>query len=106
MSKRLSKYIAAFDNFDKTLIVLSATSGGISVIIFISVIAALFSLTAGIVKKLFEIARTKKKKHNEFLMLAKSKLNRNKTLISQTLIGLEIIHEEFKTIVKEKDRSM
>ena len=39
-------------------------------------------------------------------MLAKSKLNRNKTLISQTLIVLEIIHEEFKTIVKEKERSM
>ena len=64
------------------------------------------TLTAGIVKKLFEIARTKKKKHNKFLMLAKSKLNRNKTLISQTLIVLEIIHEEFKTIVKEKERSM
>ena len=64
------------------------------------------TLTAGIVKKLFEIARTKKKKHNKFLMLAKSKLNRNKTLISQTLIGLEIIHQEFKTIVKEKERSM
>ena len=28
MSKKLSKYIAAFDYFDKTLIVLSATSGG------------------------------------------------------------------------------
>ena len=39
-------------------------------------------------------------------MLAKSKLNRNKTLISQTLIGLEIIHQEFKTIVKEKERSI
>ena len=30
MSKKLSKYIAAFDYFDKTLIVLSATSGGVS----------------------------------------------------------------------------
>ena len=27
MSKRLSKYIASFDNFDKSLIVSSATSG-------------------------------------------------------------------------------
>ena len=32
MSKKLSKYIAAFDYIDKTLIVLSATSGGINVI--------------------------------------------------------------------------
>ena len=31
MSKRLSKYIASFDYFDKSLIVLSATSGSISI---------------------------------------------------------------------------
>ena len=31
MSKKLSKYIAAFYYFDKTLIVLSATIGGISI---------------------------------------------------------------------------
>ena len=30
-SKRLSKYIAAFDYFDKSLIVLSAASGSISI---------------------------------------------------------------------------
>ena len=35
-------------------------------------------------------------------MLAKSKLNSLETLISQALIDLEISHEEFKTIVKEK----
>ena len=38
MSKTLSKYIAAFDYFDKTLIVLPATSGGISVISSTSII--------------------------------------------------------------------
>ena len=38
MSEKFSKYIAAFDYIDKTLIVLSATSGGISIISFISVI--------------------------------------------------------------------
>ena len=37
-------------------------------------------------------------------MLAKSKLNSIKTLISQALIDMEIIHEEFITILKEKDR--
>ena len=31
MSKRLSKYIASFNYFDKSLIVLSATSGSISI---------------------------------------------------------------------------
>ena len=38
-------------------------------------------------------------------MLAKSKLNSIETLISQALIDLEIIsHEEFKTIVNEKEK--
>ena len=35
-------------------------------------------------------------------MLAKSKLNSIKTLISQALIDFEISHEEFKIIVNEK----
>ena len=36
MSKNLSKYITAFNYIDKTLIVLSATSGRISIISFTS----------------------------------------------------------------------
>ena len=36
-------------------------------------------------------------------MLAKSKLNSIETLISQALIDLNISHEEFVTILKEKD---
>ena len=38
MSKRLTKYIASFDYFDKSLIVLSATSGSISIASFTTVI--------------------------------------------------------------------
>ena len=38
-------------------------------------------------------------------MLAKSKLNSIKTLISQALIDLIISHEESKTIVNEKEKS-
>ena len=45
MSKKLSKYITAFGYIDKTLIVLSATSEGISIISFTSVIR----ITTGIV---------------------------------------------------------
>ena len=37
-------------------------------------------------------------------MLAKSKLNSIETLISQALIDMEISHEEFVTILNEKDR--
>ena len=98
MSKKLSKYIAAFDYIDKTLIVFSATSGGVSINSFTSVIGipagiASASLTTGIIKK-----------HNEIVMLAKSKLNSIETLMSQALINLDISHEEFKTIVNEKEK--
>ena len=37
-------------------------------------------------------------------MLAKSKLNSIDILISQALIDMDISHEEFITILKEKDR--
>ena len=35
-------------------------------------------------------------------MLAKSKLKNTETLVSQALIDMEITHEEFITILKEK----
>ena len=37
-------------------------------------------------------------------MLTKSKLNSIETLMSQALIDLDINHEEFKTIVNEKEK--
>ena len=40
MSKRLSKYIAYFDYFDKSLIVLSITTGSISIASFATIIRA------------------------------------------------------------------
>ena len=114
-SKKLSKYVAVFDYIDQALIVLSATSGGVSIISFTSIIGVpvgiasasftlIFSLTTGIAKKLLNITRKKKKKHDKILMLAKSKLNSIETLISQALIDMEISHEEFITILKEKDK--
>ena len=114
-SKKLSKYVAAFDYIDKILIVLSATTGGVSICSFTSIVGApvgiasasftlIFSLTTGIVKKLLNITRNKKKKHDKILMLAKSKLNSIETLISQALINMKISHEEFVTILKEKEK--
>ena len=64
----------------------------------------IFSLTTGIVQKLISITRNKKKKHDKILMVAKSKLNSIETLILQALIEMEISHEEFVTILKEKDK--
>ena len=113
--KKLNKYVTAFDYIDKVLIVLSATSGGVSIISFTSIVGApvgiasasftlIFSLTTGIVKKLLNITRNKKKKHDKILMLTKSKLSSIETLLSQALIDMEISHEEYITILKEKDK--
>ena len=46
MTKKRSKYIAAFDYIDKNLIVLSAASGGISIISFVSIIGALAGIAS------------------------------------------------------------
>ena len=40
MSKSLSKYIASFDYFDKSLIVLSVATGSISIASFATIIGA------------------------------------------------------------------
>ena len=99
-SKKLSKYVAAFDCIDKVLIVSSATTGGVSIISFTSVVeasvgigSASFISTIGIVKKLLSTTRNKKKKHDKILMLVKSKLNSTETLVSQALIDMELSHE-------------
>ena len=39
-SKKLSKYVAVFDYIDQALIVLSATSGGVSIILFTTIVGA------------------------------------------------------------------
>ena len=72
-SKKLSKYVTIFDYIDKILIVLSATSSGVSIISFTSIIGVpagiasasftlIFSITAGIIKKLLGTTIKKKKK--------------------------------------------
>ena len=71
-SQKLNNYITSFDYIDKILVVLSAASGGVSVNSFTSTIGApvgiastsftlIFSLATGIVKKLLDITRKKKK---------------------------------------------
>ena len=89
---RSEKNVTILDYIDKILTFLSATSSGVSIISFTSNVGApvgiarltlIFSLTTGIVKKLLNITRNKKKKLYKIVMLAKSKLNSIETLISQ-----------------------
>ena len=114
-SKKLSRYVTVFDYIDKILIVLSATTSGVSSILFTSttigesvgIVSAsftlIFSLTTEIIKKLLNMTVNKNKKHDQFLILAESKFNSIETLISQALGDLDISHEEFFMILKEKD---
>ena len=46
MSKKVSKYVSFFDYFDKSLIVLLVTSGGLSVASFATVIGAPIGITS------------------------------------------------------------
>ena len=107
--KKLSKYMAAFD-YIEVLIVLSITGSGVCIICICTGVPVgkagesftlIFSLTTGI---LLSITRKKKKKHYKITMLAKSKLNSIETLVSKALIGMEISHEEYMTILSEKDK--
>ena len=72
ISKKLSKYVAAFDYADRIFIVLSATFGTLSVVSHATIIgipvglagASLtveFSRITGIVRKLLNVARKKRK---------------------------------------------
>ena len=114
-TKIVSKYVTAFDYIDKILIIPNATTGGVSIFSITSIIGApvriaspsftlAFSLRTRIIKKLLSTTRKKKKKNDQILMLAKSKFKSIETLISQALNDMEISHEEFITIFKEKDR--
>ena len=113
MSKRLSKYIAFCDYFDKSLTVLSATSGSTSTASFatvtgtpVGITSASLSLTFSllIVKKLLKTTRNKKKKHNKSIMLARSKLNSIESKVFETLINSEISHADFMIIINEEKK--
>ena len=108
-SEKLRNYTTVFEQIDKVLIVLSATSGEIWVISSISIVGAsvgiaeasftlVFSLITGIIKKLLSIKRNKKRKHDKIITLAKGKPNSIEALVSQALIKASI------TILKEKDK--
>ena len=115
MSQRVCKYIASFDYFDKSLLVLFVTTGSISITSFATVTGALvgitsasfslgFSICTEIVKKMLKTTRSKKEKRNRSLMLARSKLNSVENKISEALINYEISHEDLMTYINEEKK--
>ena len=115
ISKNLSKYISAWDYFDKSLNVLPILSGSISIASFAGVIGVpagiigaswgfTFAITSGFIKKFLKTIRNKKKKQNKIVMLARSKLNSIENKISKALMDNEISHEDFETIINEEKK--
>ena len=112
--KKISKHIVAFDYADKLFITLSASFSTLSIASHATIVGIpvgiagasltlIFIVTTGVVKKLLNIARKKKKKHNKIIALVRSKLNIIETLISQASTDFDIIHEEFSKIIYEKN---
>ena len=118
MSKKISKYIVAFDYADKLFITLSASFGTLSIVSHATIVGihvgiagasltvtltVIFTVMTCVVKNLLNITRKKKKKHIKIITLARNKLNIIENLISQALIDFDISHEEFSKIIYEKN---
>ena len=76
--KKISKYIVVFNVADKIFITLSASFGTLSVMSHATVVGIpvgiagasltlIFTVATGIIKKIFNIARKKKKKENKII---------------------------------------
>ena len=104
--KKIRKYklfISLSASFGTLSIASHATIVRIAVGIAGAFLTLIFTVTTDVVKKLLNITRKKKKKHNKIIALARSKLNIIETLISQALIDFEISHEELSKIAYEKN---
>ena len=112
--KKISKYIVAFDYAGKLFITLSASFGTLSIVSHATIVGIpaeiagasltlIFTVTTGVVKKLLNITRKKKKKDNKIIALARSKLNIIEALISRALTDFDKSHEEFSKIIYEKN---
>ena len=112
--KKLNKYLVSFYYLDKIFIALSASFGTLSIASYASVagtpagiagssLTLIFTIGTGISKSLLKITKKRKKKHNKIITLAKRKLSDIETLLSSALNYSKISHEEFTSIITEKN---
>ena len=112
--KKLNKYLVSFDYLDKIFITLSASFGTLSIASYASVVGTpagiagssltlIFTIGTGISKSLLKVTKKRKKKHNKIIASAKSKLSDIETLLSSALNDSKISHEEFTSIITEKN---
>ena len=105
LTNKLSKYLTVFDYSNKILTVVLTVFLGISIFsnvnnkqllgLITSVFSLTFSLSFGIIIKLQQETKLRKKKHNKFLYLSKNKLDCIEMLISNSIRdGIIISHDE------------
>ena len=113
LTSKLSKYVTCFNYTDKISTVFLIVFSGNNIFAHVKrrkqlrgLITSVFSLvsclSSGIIKKLQEDTKTRKKKHNRLLYLAKNKLICVEMLISNSIKDGIIDHDEFIPILKEK----
>ena len=112
--KKLNKYIVSFDYLDKIFITLSVSFGTLSIASYAAVVGIpvgipgssltlIFAIGTGLNKSLLQITKKRKKKHNKTIALAISKLNTIEKLLSSALNDSKISHNEFSSIITEKN---
>ena len=104
LTNKLGKYLTVFDYSNKILTVVLTVFSGTNIFsnvnnkqllgLITSVFSLPFSLSFGIIIKLQQETKLRKKKHNKLLYLAKSKLDYIETLISNSIRDGIISHDE------------
>ena len=113
LTNRLSKCLTILDYFNKILTVFLTVFPSTNIFAHVkkkkklldlitSIFSLLFSLSFGIVTKLKQETKLRKKKHNRLLHSAKNKLDCIETLISNSIKDGIINHDECLEILKEK----
>ena len=108
LANKLSKYLTAFDYSNKILTVFLTVFSGTNIFsnvnnkqllgLITSVFSLSFSLSFGIIIKLQQETRSRKKKHNKLLYLAKNRLDCIEMLIINSISDGIISHDEFLEI--------
>ena len=107
---KLSKCLTVFDYSNKILTVVLTVFSGTNIFsnvnnkqllgLITSIFSLSFSLTFGIIIKLQQKTKLRKKKHNKLLYLAKNKLDCIEMLTSNSIKDRIISHDEFLDILK------
>ena len=102
MSKRLSKYNAAFHHDDSALIVLSATIGDGSVWIASARFSFCVFNNSRNCKETIKNNAEEKKNHNKIVIIARNKLNSIENTISKALIDNELTMKNLRQLLMKK----